>query len=239
MKDKTINYLPSGYGKFFTALLGLSVENCELKELTQKDLKEFPKLQHIWIFRNSVKILKKGLFQYNPDLLYINFNSNKIKEIYSKIFDDLKVLNVIEMTKNACIDLKTSKDTSLSAVIEKVKESCSVKNETETEEAEEPELETSTITTTTTAATSLNIETEATTKKTSFLDKLKEREKSIKKEETNENSNLNSSYWTKAAIGGSLSLIVVVAIIILAVKVVRRSRTISDSSKWIIFNDKF
>lgn len=224
MKDKTINYLPSGFGKFFNKLFGLSVENCGLKELTQENLKEFPKLKHIWIFKNSIEILPKRLFKYNPDLIYINFNSNKIKEIDRKLFDNLKYLKTIEMRSNICINMKTSKDTAVSAFIAKVKDSCSTKNErNETESEEDAE----TTEAATTAATKMT-EIEATTQKTNFIDKLKNREKLTKQREMEENNKMCSSLWIKATLGGASSLIVVIIIIILVMKVIRRSQSVSD-----------
>ncbi|KAG5667330.1 hypothetical protein PVAND_015313 [Polypedilum vanderplanki] len=127
IKDKILEYFPSGLDKLIPNLLGLSIQNSKLKETNQNDLKQFPKMQHLFIIQNQLTVLEKDLLKFNPDLIYINLKENKIKTIDSNIFDGLRSLIDLNLLKNECIDIEESKIVDLSKIIFAVKENCGPK----------------------------------------------------------------------------------------------------------------
>jgi len=80
------------------------VERSELKEITQNDLKVFPKLKHLWLIKNEIEVLEENLFKFNPNLIYININDNKVKEVYDSAFGGLNILKRLYLNNNICIN---------------------------------------------------------------------------------------------------------------------------------------
>lgn len=97
------SYLPKGIDTFFPNLIGLSVEQ-HLKEITQNDLKPFPKLEHFWAASNRLEVIEKDLFKYNPELTYISLKKNFIRQIDPNVFDHLQKLRILQLERNECID---------------------------------------------------------------------------------------------------------------------------------------
>lgn len=123
-KEKIMPYLLSGISNYFENLLGLNVESSFLREITQTDIKEFPKLKFLYLENNHITYLEKNVFEFNPDLEYINLNLNSIKTIHSEVFNNLKRLQFISLAKNECIDVQASGDEQIAELIHKILISC-------------------------------------------------------------------------------------------------------------------
>ncbi|KAG5667328.1 hypothetical protein PVAND_015312 [Polypedilum vanderplanki] len=124
IKDKILEYFPSRLDKLIPNLLGLSIQNSKLKEINQNDLKQFPKMQHLFIIQNQLTVLEKDLLKFNPDLTYINLKENMIKTIDSNIFDGLTKLYKIVLLKNECVDKEGAETEGIKEVIAAVKNKC-------------------------------------------------------------------------------------------------------------------
>lgn len=103
INSETIWYLPKGFNKFFPKLNNLAIEHCDLKEITQNDLKVFPELLYLNFGHNDIQFLEKDLFKFNPNLFHIIFKKNDIDFINPNILDDLNNLNIFDVTINRCI----------------------------------------------------------------------------------------------------------------------------------------
>ncbi|KAG5667710.1 hypothetical protein PVAND_015681 [Polypedilum vanderplanki] len=110
--------------KLIPNLLGLSIQNSKLKEITQNDLKQFPKMQHLFIIKNQLAVLENDLLKFNPELIYINFKENLIKTIDSKLFDGLTKLNKIVLLKIECVDKEGAETEGIKEIIDAVKDKC-------------------------------------------------------------------------------------------------------------------
>lgn len=118
-------HLPKNIDTFFPNLIGLSAEQ-HLKEITQSDLKSFPKLKHLWLGRNQLEVIQKDLFEFNPELMYICLRQNFIKEIYANVFDSLKSLRILELDRNDCINDNAVGKYGVLRLINQTKERCAV-----------------------------------------------------------------------------------------------------------------
>lgn len=128
---KVMHYLPVGIEKKFIGLIGLSVVSCNLKEITQKDLKVFPELQHLWLPSNAIETLKKDLFKFNPKLIKISLDENNIKTVHLKVFDGLSDLKFLSMSWNSCIS--GGFNTDLKFLLRKIYEFCGESDESSSE----------------------------------------------------------------------------------------------------------
>ncbi len=117
------SYLPKGIETFFPNLIGLSLEQ-HLKEITQNDLKPFPKLEHFWVARNRLEVIGADLFKYNPSLKYISLKHNFIKHIDPNVFDHLQQLRILQLERNECIDDNAIGVYAVERLITQMKENC-------------------------------------------------------------------------------------------------------------------
>lgn len=103
--DKVVNYFLKGIEKILENIMMFRIKSCRLLEIHQSDLKPFTKLVFINLGNNEIKILEKGLFDFNLDLQVVGFESNKIVHIDSNIFDNLLNLDHFWFEENPCIDI--------------------------------------------------------------------------------------------------------------------------------------
>lgn len=120
----TILYFPKGLLSVFNNLKALYMVTF-FKEIHQSDLKPFTKLVHLKLFLNHIEVLEEGLFDFNPDLEYINFKSNRISQIDPNIFDKLQKLRYLNLESNKCINMKAEDSLAgVKDVIQSVKSNC-------------------------------------------------------------------------------------------------------------------
>jgi len=105
-----IHYFPRGFNKFFKNLRGIEISSTGLKEIHQRDLKDFPKLVALYLYNSNSEILEENLLQFNPNLEWISLHSNKITHIDPKVFVNLIKLKTLQLHKNTCIDMYASKN---------------------------------------------------------------------------------------------------------------------------------
>lgn len=126
---KTVNFMPVGLGQFLDNLTLLLIDSCKLTELTPKDMAEYPKLEFLWLEKNSIEVLAKDTFKHNKELHYVNMNDNKLRLIDGKVFDDLKNLKFIHLLSNDCIKIFGHGDSRVKRIQAAIKERCSGKME--------------------------------------------------------------------------------------------------------------
>jgi len=120
-----IHYFPRGLNKIFKNLKGISISNTGLKEIHQSDLKDFPELVDLWLMSNNIEILEENLFEFNPNLDYIDLDSNKISHINPNVFDKLTKLKTLYLRSNNCINVRAFNDaTDVQDVIRTAKAQC-------------------------------------------------------------------------------------------------------------------
>jgi len=100
-----LNYFPRGLNNFFKNLKVINIFNSGLKEIHQSDLKDFPKLMNLFLPANNLEIIEENLFEFNPNLKWINLNSNKISHIDPTVFDNLTKLSRLYLGTNSCISM--------------------------------------------------------------------------------------------------------------------------------------
>ncbi|KAL7017684.1 hypothetical protein ACKWTF_010483 [Chironomus riparius] len=123
---KNIQYFPQGLSKIFKNLKRVIINSNGIRDLSQSDLKDYPKLEVLILDNNLIEVLHDDLFKYNPDLTWISMESNFITQIYPRVFDGLNKLDNLELTSNYCINMKASNDsTAIQNIIRVAKVECS------------------------------------------------------------------------------------------------------------------
>ena len=85
-----LSYLPRGLNAHLPNLTFLSIEKCELKEISRKDLFGLEKLERLNLRCNSLSMLPDDLFNGLTKLKNINISLNKITRASSKLFLPLR-----------------------------------------------------------------------------------------------------------------------------------------------------
>ncbi|KAL7012608.1 hypothetical protein ACKWTF_014950 [Chironomus riparius] len=122
--EKTVNYFPKALEKLFKNLKAISIESCKLKEVTQLDLKPFPKLAYLQLSLNLIEVIEPGLFDFNRDLQVISFESNNILHVDSNVFDKLPKLTYLWFHGVPCYDNILSAKRSPQEIVKKLKSVC-------------------------------------------------------------------------------------------------------------------
>lgn len=106
-RGKTVKYLPIGIGKFFPHLKTLIVLKTKLMSITQSDLKQFSKLESIYVWTNIIESIDDNLFELNPEVQRIDFGMNRIKVLGENIFKPLAKLEDVSFWVNNIETLDT------------------------------------------------------------------------------------------------------------------------------------
>lgn len=99
-----INYFPRGLEKIFTNLQHISIQNCQLKEIHQSDLKPYTHLNSISLDDNLIEVIEDGLFDFNKELTEIYMSYNKIVHIGADAFSNLPRLQTLYLHGIPCLD---------------------------------------------------------------------------------------------------------------------------------------
>ncbi|KAL7013027.1 hypothetical protein ACKWTF_015158 [Chironomus riparius] len=125
--DKKFQFFPKELDKIFNNLEGIVISNAQIKEVSQSELKPFTKLVHLSLHVNEIVVIAEDLFKFNPNLKMISLRDNKIKQIHSKVFDNLPHLVTLRLSKNQCIDKDSkSSPTAVQDTIRQVKLQCTI-----------------------------------------------------------------------------------------------------------------
>lgn len=94
-------YFPKGIENVFVDITHITVSESGLSEIHQSDLKPFPKLQYLTLYKTKITTLESGLFQFNP----------RLNKLY--VTDD-----------NACISLRATNQDEVKLVEEEIVTNC-------------------------------------------------------------------------------------------------------------------
>ncbi|CAG9810344.1 unnamed protein product [Chironomus riparius] len=125
--SKTIQVFPKGLEMIFKNLKVIYIENSELKEIHQSDLKVFPDLIYFYLKGNEIEVIEQGLFDFNPNLELAGFDERNIVHIDPNVFDNLSRLRYFYLSEVPCVNWKTIYDSKVQvqAAIMAVKLRCS------------------------------------------------------------------------------------------------------------------
>lgn len=101
--QQKVHYLPHGLDTFFPDLEGLQVWESRLKAIHQDDMQQMPKLRFLYLAYNHIEILDKDVFEFNPELEFINVKWNRLAVI-GDILKQLPKLSYAYFDENLCIE---------------------------------------------------------------------------------------------------------------------------------------
>lgn len=104
IENSTLTTLPKSIDKSFPNLKGLRVAKSRLTTIRSDDLKPFPALRVLCLWANLLTTLDGNLFINNPNLEFVNFGSNQIKNVGPKFFSPLTKLVAAYFEDNTCIN---------------------------------------------------------------------------------------------------------------------------------------
>jgi len=123
-----LHYFPRGLNKFFKNLQGLAINYSGLKEIHQRDLKDFPKLELLYLFGNNLEILEENLFEFNPNLEIISLRYNKITHIDPNVFSKQNKLHSLNFESNKCIESYATNPSEVQTIIRIANYRCTNEN---------------------------------------------------------------------------------------------------------------
>lgn len=72
-RDSTkMEFLPTNLGDVFPSLIGLSAQNCSIKEISKEYLKGLSELRWLWLKMNQIQKIDDDTFEHNPAVEGIN-----------------------------------------------------------------------------------------------------------------------------------------------------------------------
>lgn len=101
---QTLNYFPMNIESFFPNLKFLRVKSSKLKTILQIDLKPFEQLEKFDAADNDIDTLASNLFDFNPNLHWIQFYANRLKYVGPKLLSKTKKLQFADFSNNFCVD---------------------------------------------------------------------------------------------------------------------------------------
>jgi hypothetical protein len=104
IRGQTCHFLPQRIKNFFPNLELLRVVNSQLTVISQNDLKPLTKLRVVQMNGNRLTNLYNDLFDFNHNLIRVDFRSQRIKLIGYNIFDNLRKLSLADFQNCGCID---------------------------------------------------------------------------------------------------------------------------------------
>jgi hypothetical protein len=131
----TINFMPRGLNEMFPNLIIIRIVRSKLKVIRQADLQPFPELKYLDLNSNDIKTIERDLFKYNPLLLVIYIEYNKINRVHPNVFDHLNQLINLDMTNNICVYAHRTNRASVLELIENIKHQCGYDNEEDVTES--------------------------------------------------------------------------------------------------------
>ena len=138
---KIIEYFPKKLNQVFVNLKLIDISYDYLKEVRQADLKEYPKLVYLMLSNNPIEIIEEGLFDYNPDLIFIGLSYCNIVHIDPKVFDGLVKLDHLWLRGNPCVTRYVKDDKDYVGDLKKLMKDICVDNDFSELYAEVQELE--------------------------------------------------------------------------------------------------
>lgn len=123
--SQIVHFLPRRIEKFFPELKEIVIINSKLKSINKSDLKHFMRLNSLDLSGNGIESLDGDLFEFNPEIGYVNFSGNQIKFVGENIFNSLLKLKHANFLENICINDVAKSKTEISILTEKIGKRCS------------------------------------------------------------------------------------------------------------------
>ncbi|KAG5675399.1 hypothetical protein PVAND_005307 [Polypedilum vanderplanki] len=111
LNTKTIEFIPTSLEKVFKNLISIRIDNSNLRDIRKENLKAYPLLKGLYLYRNKIEVIRVDLFQYNPNLEVIFLEDNKIAHIEPQTFKNLNKIRVLMLSYNLCKDFFGFADT--------------------------------------------------------------------------------------------------------------------------------
>lgn len=103
MEKLTMNFFPRKLEDQFEKISFIYVQDCDLHQITEDDLKPFRDLKFLSISGNkNFKQIEADLFAYNPKIKTLLLNRNSIEIVEPFAFGYLEVLEVLDFESNTC-----------------------------------------------------------------------------------------------------------------------------------------
>lgn len=122
---KIVHYFAQGLEKFFKNLKLIIIGYGGMRQLTQKDLINYPNIEILALYYNEIEVLDEGIFENTPRLAFINLDNNKIAKVHPEVFDNLNDLRSLFLSYNVCINMKADNNvTAVQNIIQTVRSYC-------------------------------------------------------------------------------------------------------------------
>lgn len=128
-KNIKIYFFPQGLEKFYKNLKLIFIQHNRIKEVHQSDLKPLKKLQHLSLTDGYIQVIEEGLFDFNPELIYISLVKNRIIKIHPNVFDNLTKLTWLYLRENRCISINATSSSEIEKMISDIKMNCTMEQD--------------------------------------------------------------------------------------------------------------
>lgn len=105
MERKNVQNFPKGLEKIFKNLIRIGIKFCSLQEVTQDDLKPFPKLVTLALYDNKIEVLEAGTFAHNKNLQIVDLQNNSLVHIDADVFGELSHLKLLLIASSLCVNM--------------------------------------------------------------------------------------------------------------------------------------
>lgn len=104
VRRENCNFLPQRLKNFFPNLELLQVHNSKLQALKQDDLKPLSKLRVLQVNGNQITSLESKLFEFNLELVRVEFKHQRLRLIGYNILDSLTKLALADFQLSGCVN---------------------------------------------------------------------------------------------------------------------------------------
>lgn len=104
INHQNIGLVPNNLSYFFPNLESVMMENAGVTLVNRDSLRGLTKLRQLYLYWNNIPAINNDLFIDNPNVAYITFDNNRIRNIAPKVFDHLNQLSTLLFRhSDACI----------------------------------------------------------------------------------------------------------------------------------------
>lgn len=101
LQDQNLPFFPTNIEEFFPNLVVFDLQNNAIVNISNRHLKPFPSLQHLYLTRNRITSLDSNIFSGMMSMSYISFNINNIHHVGHDI--NLPKTGELHFNNNPCI----------------------------------------------------------------------------------------------------------------------------------------
>ena len=124
-----LTFVPHGVEQFFPNLIGLQIGYSQIRELIGDELKNYPNLEFFSVHMSPLERISGDLFQFNPLMRLLWFQSNRIQHVGEQLFEPLNVsrLERVNFFNNVCTDKDAIGYSEIVQLIKDMKTQCNNK----------------------------------------------------------------------------------------------------------------